>query len=142
MNYPLHRWIVWLMCVALFIRRVIHVQGFYLVAYTLGLYILNLLLGFLSPLVSFISLFIIRRKYMTMIQLSFQLAMQPSLGHLSVVFQNSSYGNDFIFISFCRKESLEAIVLSFFLTFIPLLDIPVFWPILVVYFMVYPFYHL
>lgn len=106
MNYPLHRWVVWLMCVALFIRRVIHVQGFYLIAYTLGLYVLNLLLGFLSPLVSSIGQSIIRRKYMTMIQLSFQLAMQPSLGLLSVVFQNSSYGNDFFCISlFQERES-------------------------------------
>ena len=51
-GYALHRWIVWVLCIALLIRRIIHVQGFYLVAYTLGLYILNLFLGFLSPLVS------------------------------------------------------------------------------------------
>ena len=50
-NYPLYRWLTLALVVLLFIRRIVRVHGFYLVAYTLGLYLLNLLLGFLSPLV-------------------------------------------------------------------------------------------
>lgn len=34
---------------------------------------------------------------------------------------------------------MQAVVLCFFLTFIPFLDIPVFWPILVMYFFVSQF---
>ncbi len=34
----------------------------------------------------------------------------------------------------CRWSVVKAVGLSFFLTFIPFFDIPVFWPILVIYF--------
>lgn len=35
-----------------------------------------------------------------------------------------------------RKDSIQAVVLCFFITFIPIFNIPVFWPILVAYFFV------
>lgn len=39
--------------------------------------------------------------------------------------------------SWNRKDSLQAVILCFFMTFIPIFNIPVFWPILVIYFMVW-----
>lgn len=52
-NYPMYRWLVLVLTLILYARRIFHVQGFYLITYTLALYLLNLLLGFLSPLVLF-----------------------------------------------------------------------------------------
>ncbi|KAI4367281.1 hypothetical protein MLD38_023038 [Melastoma candidum] len=46
-----YRWIGTLVLVAIYVLRVYYVQGFYIVSYGLGIYILNLLIGFLSPLV-------------------------------------------------------------------------------------------
>lgn len=74
---------------------------------------------------------------MMMIQLNFPHVIVQNLDHLLDVFLSLNYGIlVFNFILLFRKESLEAIILSFILTFIPIFDIPVFWPILVVYFMV------
>lgn len=46
-----YRWIGTLVIVSIFVLRVFYVQGFYIVSYGLGIYLLNLLIGFLSPLV-------------------------------------------------------------------------------------------
>ena len=46
-----YRWIGTLVLASIYALRVFHVQGFYIVSYGLGIYILNLLIGFLSPLV-------------------------------------------------------------------------------------------
>lgn len=46
-----YRWIGTFLLVSLYALRVYYVQGFYIVTYGLGIYILNLLIGFLSPLV-------------------------------------------------------------------------------------------
>ena len=50
-NYKLHRWIVFVLTLVLYVRRIVHVHGFYLITYALALYLLNLWLGFLSPIV-------------------------------------------------------------------------------------------
>ena len=91
-NYPWYRWIVLVMCMALFIRRIVHANGYYLIAYSLGLYLLNLLLGFLSPLVFRPSFILMARKPMTMILLSFLRAMLLNTVLLFVVFPSSSSG--------------------------------------------------
>ncbi|KAK4477473.1 hypothetical protein RD792_016696 [Penstemon davidsonii] len=44
-----HRWIAFLCIAFLYVVRVYLVEGFYVVSYALGIYILNLLIGFLSP---------------------------------------------------------------------------------------------
>lgn len=46
-----YRWIGTFFLALLYALRVYYVQGFYVVTYGLGIYILNLLIGFLSPLV-------------------------------------------------------------------------------------------
>ncbi|XWS25787.1 hypothetical protein CRYUN_Cryun27aG0097400 [Craigia yunnanensis] len=43
------RWLGTLAIAAIYVLRVYLVQGFYIVSYGLGIYILNLLIGFLSP---------------------------------------------------------------------------------------------
>lgn len=47
--HVLRRWIGCLVVAAVYVLRVYLVQGFYIVSYALGIYILNLLIGFLSP---------------------------------------------------------------------------------------------
>lgn len=47
--HMLYRWIACLGVASLYVLRVYLVQGFYIVSYGLGIYILNLLIGFLSP---------------------------------------------------------------------------------------------
>lgn len=49
--HALYRWIGTFVLVSVYSLRVYYVQGFYNFAYGLGIYILNLLIGFLSPLV-------------------------------------------------------------------------------------------
>lgn len=46
-----YRWVGTLVLAAIYVLRVYYVQGFYIVSYGLGIYMLNLLIGFLSPLV-------------------------------------------------------------------------------------------
>lgn len=45
------RWVGTLVLAVLYGLRVFFVQGFYVITYALGIYILNLLIGFLTPLV-------------------------------------------------------------------------------------------
>lgn len=49
--HPVYRWVGTLVVAAIYILRVYYVQGFYVISYGLGIYLLNLLIGFLSPLV-------------------------------------------------------------------------------------------
>lgn len=49
--HAVYRWIGTLVIVAIYCLRVFYVQGFYIISYGLGIYLLNLLIGFLSPLV-------------------------------------------------------------------------------------------
>lgn len=46
-----YRWIGTSVIASIYVLRVFYVQGFYIVSYGLGIYLLNLLIGFLSPLV-------------------------------------------------------------------------------------------
>lgn len=47
--HVLYRWIVFVFIAVLYVVRVYLLEGFYVVSYALGIYILNLLVGFLSP---------------------------------------------------------------------------------------------
>ncbi|KAK6151215.1 hypothetical protein DH2020_016147 [Rehmannia glutinosa] len=44
-----YRWIAFICIAFVYVVRVYLVEGFYVVSYALGIYILNLLIGFLSP---------------------------------------------------------------------------------------------
>jgi len=43
------RWLGFVVLAAIYVVRVYFIEGFYIVSYGLGIYILNLLIGFLSP---------------------------------------------------------------------------------------------
>ncbi|KAJ7537568.1 hypothetical protein O6H91_11G011900 [Diphasiastrum complanatum] len=43
------RWLGSFVVAAIYVMRVYYLQGFYIVTYGLGIYVLNLLIGFLSP---------------------------------------------------------------------------------------------
>lgn len=47
--HMVRRWFVSLAAAAIYILRVYYVQGFYVISYGLSIYILNLLIGFMSP---------------------------------------------------------------------------------------------
>lgn len=110
-----YRWLGWFVLTLLFALRVVRTGGFYIVCYALGIYDLNLLLGFLSPQVD------------------------PELDGPTL-----PRSNDEEFRPFVRKlpefkfwlHSTRATLFSVFATFIPAFDVPVFWPILVLYFIV------
>ncbi|WVZ24013.1 hypothetical protein V8G54_002557 [Vigna mungo] len=46
-----YRWIGTLVMASIYVLCIVYVQGFYVVSYSLRIYLLNLLIGFLSPLV-------------------------------------------------------------------------------------------
>lgn len=96
-NYPLYRWLVLVLTIILYARRIFHVQGFYLITYTLALYLLNLLLGFLSPLVEFCFVGLWTRKYMMTIRPSFLHVTPPNIDPSFVVCLSSLFGRSLLF---------------------------------------------
>lgn len=107
------RWSLFVFMVGLYALRVYLKQGFYIVTYGLGIYLLNLLIGFLSP------------------------AVDPeSDGPVLPTSEKEEYR------PFTRKlpefkfwlSAFRAVVLSCFMTFFDVFDLPVFWPILLAYF--------
>lgn len=47
--HPRQRWLGTLAAAVIYVLRVYYIQGFHIVTYGLGIYLLNLLIGFLSP---------------------------------------------------------------------------------------------
>ena len=110
------RWGGWAAVFFIYVLRVYFLEGFYIVTYALGIYNLNLLLGFLTPL------------HVDNHQ------DEPTLPSKS----------DEEFRPFVRRlpefkfwyGSIRSIIIGFLATFFPALDVPVFWPILLLYWMV------
>ncbi|KDD75897.1 Rer1 family protein [Helicosporidium sp. ATCC 50920] len=113
--HVLYRWVAWVALVIAFAFRIYWISGFYIVTYALAIYNLNLLLGFLSPQVD------------------------PELEGPTLPSKS-----DEEFRPFVRKlpefkfwyHSFRAQVFGFVATFFSAFDIPVFWPILVLYWFV------
>lgn len=110
------RWLGTLVVAAIYFLRVYFVKGFYVVSYGLATYVLNMLIGFLSPKVD------------------------PEFEGLDgVSFPNKE--SDESKPRFIRRlpefkfwySVTKAFVVSFLLTFVSVLDVPVFWPILLSY---------
>lgn len=99
----------------LYVVRVWYLRGFYIVTYGLGIYNLNLVLGFITP----------------------QFDPDQEGPELPIK-------SDEEFRPFVRRlpefkfwfHSLRSVLLCFGATFISVFDLPVFWPILLVYFFV------
>ncbi|CAH9056381.1 unnamed protein product [Cuscuta europaea] len=113
-----YRWIGTSVLASLYVLRVYYVQGFYIVSYGLGIYLLNLLIGFLSPLVD--------------------PELDPSDGPML-----PTKGSD-EFKPFIRRlpefkfwyAITKALCVAFVMTFFSMFDVPVFWPILLIYWVV------
>ncbi|CAL1380734.1 unnamed protein product [Linum trigynum] len=111
-----YRWIGCFLAALIYGLRVYFVQGFYVVTYGLGIYMLNLLIGFLSP------------------QIDPEVSDGPSL---------PTRGSD-EFRPFVRRlpefkfwySITKAFCIAFFMTFFAVFDVPVFWPILLFYWIV------
>ncbi|KAH0929578.1 hypothetical protein HID58_015305, partial [Brassica napus] len=101
-----YRWIGTLVVFLIYSLRVFSIHGFYIISYALGIYLLNLLIGFLSPLVD------------PELDLS-------SDGGASL----PTRGSD-------EYSMTKAFCIAFLMTFFSVFDVPVFWPILLCYWVV------
>ncbi|CAF2521130.1 unnamed protein product [Rotaria sp. Silwood2] len=116
------RWLFNLILLALFFLRIFLAQGFYIIAYGLGIFLLNQFILFLTP------------------------KQDPSFSELDDeegdhVPHLPTRSTD-EFRPFMRRlpefkfwyTSFKALIISLILTIFPIFDIPVFWPVLVIYF--------
>ncbi|KAK4523786.1 hypothetical protein GAYE_SCF00G1682 [Galdieria yellowstonensis] len=116
--FILYRWLCFGIIISLFLARIFLAQGFYIIAYVLFIYLLNLFILFLQP------------------QDRDALASANTEGPTLPVSSSDE------FRPFVRRlpefkfwlSATRATVLALFATAFRFLDIPVFWPILVIYF--------
>lgn len=117
---PLHffRWLVIAFLLFFFMYRVVVLQGFYIIAYVLGIFLLNQFILFLTPVM--------------VDDLDYDDDDEPKLPTKS----------DEEFRPFMRRlpefkfwyTTFKSLLISLFCTCFEIFDIPVFWPILVMYF--------
>ncbi|XP_047335026.1 protein RER1A-like [Impatiens glandulifera] len=119
MPHVLRRWIAFSILVIIYALRVFFLQGYYIITYGLGIYILQLFIMFLSPQVD------------------------PEIEELMDGPTLPTRGSD-EFRPFVRRlpefkfwySLMKGFCVAFVLTFFSMFDVPVFWPILLVYWMV------
>lgn len=115
---PVHRWLGTLVVAVIYALRVYFLQGFYIVSYGLGIYVLNLLIGFLSPKVD------------------------PELEALDGAELPTKETDEFR--PFIRRlpefkfwyAITKALCVALLMTLFSVFDVPVFWPILLCYWIV------
>ncbi|GAA5878158.1 hypothetical protein JCM3774_004314 [Rhodotorula dairenensis] len=132
--FPLYRWGSSVGLFLLFALRIFWVQAYYIVAYALGIYLLNLFLAFITP--------------------KFDPALEADMaetdaeeGAPTLPTSKGDVQEDGEFRPFIRRlpefkfwySATKAIALAFVAAFIPVFDVPVFWPILVMYFCILTF---
>ncbi|EKM81116.1 hypothetical protein AGABI1DRAFT_84050 [Agaricus bisporus var. burnettii JB137-S8] len=128
--HVLHRWLATSCLVAIFMLRIIFTQGWYIVCYAHAIYLLNLLLAFLQP------------KFDPSLQEDL-LADEIEGGGEAEASPLPSQRDD-EFRPFVRRlpewqfwlSSTRATVVSLFCTTSEVFNVPVYWPILVIYFLV------
>ncbi|KAL5064006.1 hypothetical protein RYX36_025743 [Vicia faba] len=113
------RWLGCLVVALVYVLRVYMMQGFFVVSYALGIYILNLLIGFLSPQVD---PEILDADHGPSLPTSGSDEFRPFVRRLP----------EFKFWYSITKAFCIAFVMTFFSAF----DVPVFWPILLFYWVV------
>lgn len=119
--YPNERWVFFMFSLVLYSIRVHFAQGFYIISYALGIFLLNLVIGFLSP------------------------AIDPEEDEDGPVLPTSSEGGEFR--PFTRKlpefkfwlAGTKAVWICLLMTCFRIFDLPVFWPILLMYFILLVF---
>ncbi|KAL8835539.1 MAG: hypothetical protein Q9170_003272 [Blastenia crenularia] len=123
--YTAYRWIGTGVLLFVFFVRIVLAQGWYIVCYSLGIYLLNLFLAFLQP------------------------KIDPSLTQDEGLEDGDAGSSlptkkDEEFRPFIRRlpefkfwhSATRAIAISFFCTWFSIFNVPVFWPVLVVYFLI------
>ncbi|GAA6035231.1 hypothetical protein JCM8097_006430 [Rhodosporidiobolus ruineniae] len=131
--FTLHRWGSTSGLFLLFTIRILWIQSYYIVAYALGIYLLNLFLAFITP--------------------KFDPALASDLAETEA--EEGAPGlptsqgdlSDGEFRPFIRRlpefkfwySATRAITFSVLATFFAVFDVPVFWPILVMYFCILTF---
>ncbi|KAI0023206.1 retrieval of early ER protein Rer1 [Xylariomycetidae sp. FL0641] len=123
--YVLYRWVGTGVALCMFFLRVFVAQGWYIVAYALGIYLLNLFLAFLQP------------------------KFDPSNEMLDNEMEDGSAGGlptkqDEEFRPFIRRlpefkfwhEATRAILVGFVCSWFEVFNVPVFWPVLVMYWII------
>lgn len=126
------RWVSFGILISIFLLRIIFAQGWYIICYALGIYLLNLFLAFLTP--------------------KFDPSLEQELKNESIEegLEDESNVNiddndkDDEFRPFIRRlpefkfwyNAVRATLIALILTFFNIFDIPVFWPILVMYFII------
>ena len=113
------RWIFFAVVLALFFLRVYWVNGFFIVAYGLGIFLLNNFIAFLSPMED-------------PADENDGLSLPTSAKEGKEFRPFARRLPEFKFWLACTRGTLMA----FFMTFFSIFDIPVFWPILLMYFFV------
>lgn len=113
--FKLYRWLGLGALVALYAVRIFSIKGFYIITYALGIYNLNLLLGFISP------------------------STDPELDGPVLPSRSDDEYRPFVRrlqeMKFWMMSS-RAFLIGLTATLFPFLDIPVFWPILLMYWLV------
>uniref|UniRef100_A0A1J3K2U3 Protein RER1 n=1 Tax=Noccaea caerulescens TaxID=107243 RepID=A0A1J3K2U3_NOCCA len=113
--HVLYRWIACLCVVLIYFVRVYLVEGFYIITYAIGIYLLNLIIAFLSP-------------------------QDDPEASLTTGGTLPTRGSD-EYRPFVRRlpefkfwlSIIRAFVIGFTMTFFQVFDVPVFWPILLFY---------
>jgi len=121
------RWVFTFVLAAFYLIRVYFLQGWYIVTYALGIYLLNLFIGFLSPRID---------------------PAHEARNYYEDDDEDEDPGlptkNDEEFKPFIRKlpefkfwySGCKSFVIATTCTFFEMFNIPVFWPILVMYFII------
>ncbi|CDW59613.1 protein RER1 [Trichuris trichiura] len=137
--YTLSRWIATIVLGILFMCRIVHVQGFYIVTYALGIYHLNLLIAFLTPKIDpALELESGRAELQRRLSKSFSPFAENEDGPSLPTKSNEE------FRPFMRRlpefkfwhSATKSIIIAFICTFFEMFNVPVFWPILVIYFVI------
>lgn len=135
--FPLYRWTGFAALLLIFLIRIILAQGWYIVAYTLGIYLLNLFLLFLTPK---FDPSLTGDQDFDELSTSTPLASSPDAAGPSILPLKS----DDEFRPFIRRlpefhfwfSATRASLIAIFTTCFDFFDIPVYWPILLIYFIV------
>lgn len=120
--YMKTRWLLFLIVLMLYVVRIYYIQSFHIVTYGLGIYLLNVLIGVLSPQVD---------------------PENDVNGDEDDVYSLPVRDSE-EFRPFQRRlpefkawlTSIKAVCISLILTCFSMLDLPVFWPILLIYFVI------
>mgnify|MGYP003978069103 CR=1 FL=1 len=116
----MYRWCIFAGIFVLYLIRIFTIDGWYIVTYGLGIYLLNQLIGFLSP------------------------QFDPEMDNDDDMTLPLSGGEGKEFKPFARRltefkfwfSCSRAVVLALCMTFFSVFDVPVFWPILLIYFII------